>query len=181
MLFAFAATQWYQGKLQVLDSSDLPLIPCPTSCYYPYKWPYKWVTGVISPRNQWSYGPLLITGRDPSLGKCGQLPRGESGHIFELSLGIPKTPKPTYLPPREKNNSIWLIFLAHRKIDWCTFRMYGEISFLASNSDLPNIPLRIWSFYIQKVFLRSTSHPSLQSLHHPNGYIVRLGNLNLNL
>ena len=28
--------------------------------YKPYKWPYKWVTGVFSPRNQWSYlGPYL--------------------------------------------------------------------------------------------------------------------------
>ena len=28
----------------------------------PYKWPYKEVTGVISPC-KWSYGPQLITGR----------------------------------------------------------------------------------------------------------------------
>ena len=33
--------------------------------YNPYKWPYKWVIGVISPRNKWSYFTLLsllITG-----------------------------------------------------------------------------------------------------------------------
>lgn len=49
--------------------------PCPTSCYYPYKWPYKWVAGVISPLNWWSYGPLLTTGRDPSLGNSSTTKR----------------------------------------------------------------------------------------------------------
>ena len=42
-----------------------------TGVITPYKWPYKWVTGVITPY-KWSYGALLTN--------------GEGAHIVEPNL-----------------------------------------------------------------------------------------------
>ena len=52
--------------------------------WYPYKWQYKWVTGVTNP--VYSYGPLLITDRRPILTRFTRWSLGCLLHPGCLSL-----------------------------------------------------------------------------------------------